>query len=436
MVKNEPQIALRTSLDALPMVMIRQRWEQPDITDIEGAANRALSESGALTRIRAGQTVAITAGSRGIKTMPRVLHALVDAVKECGAEPFIFPAMGSHGGATAQGQREMLAGLGVSEETMGCPVRSSMEVTSLGRSRRGMPVVVDSMAMTADGILVVNRIKKHTNFDGAVESGLCKMAVIGMGKHAQAVAVHQYGNDALRDDLQEIAGIVFREAPVLAGVGLIENAWGGLARVVGLHAEEIVDAEPALFSESKSLGGKLPFHDIDVGIVERIGKDISGTGMDCYVIGRRRIIGEPDWPEAPSISSLVVLGLTEASHGNGLGVGLADFCTRRLAQGIDWEVTRANVMTSGNLERAKLPLVLESDRSAIESAAFRERRRPPHELRVVCMPDTLHLRHLYVSCNLAHGEGLGSTWEIVGDEGQLRYGAEGALQSPFGPDAR
>jgi len=233
MVKDEPQIALRTSLDALPMVMIRQRWEQPDITDIEGAAHRALCESRAPDQIGAGQTIAITAGSRGIKTMPRVLRALVDAVKARGARPFIFPAMGSHGGGTAQGQREMLAGLGVSEETMGCPVRASMEVTPVGRSRRGMPVVIDSLALAADGILVLNRIKKHTNFDGPVESGLCKMAVIGMGKHAQAVAVHQYGNEALRDDLQEIAEIIFREAPVLAGVGLIENAWGGLARVVG-----------------------------------------------------------------------------------------------------------------------------------------------------------------------------------------------------------
>ena len=434
--KDEPQIALRKSLDSLPMVMIRQRWQQPDITDIEGAAHRALLDSGALTRIGAGQSIAITAGSRGIKTMPRVLRALVDAVKARGAQPFIFPAMGSHGGGTAQGQREMLAGLGVSEATMGCPVRASMEVTSVGSSQRGMPVVVDSLALAADGILVVNRIKKHTNFDGPVESGLCKMAVIGMGKHAQAVAVHQYGNEALRSDLQEIAGIVFREAPVLAGVGLIENAWGGLARVVGLPADHIVDAEPALFRESKEVGAKLPFHDIDVAIVERIGKDISGTGMDCYVIGRRRIIGEPDWPEAPRISSLIVLGLTEASHGNGLGVGLADFCTRRLADAIDWQVTRANVMTSGNLERAKLPLVLDCDRSAIESAAFRERRRPPRELRVVCMPDTLHLRHLYVSSNLAHSRGLSSAWEIVSDEGRLCFDAKGSLRSPFMLDAK
>ena len=431
MTANPSHIPLRKSLDKVPMVMICQRWQQPDIADVEGATQSALAESGALARIRPGQSIAITAGSRGIAAMPRVLRAAVAVIKARGAEPFIFPAMGSHGGGTAEGQCQMLAGLGISAETMGCPIRASMDVTPVGRSRRGIPVVVDSLALAADGILVVNRVKKHTNFDGPIESGLCKMAVIGMGKHAQAVAVHQFGNEALREDLQEMAGIIFRETPVLAGLALIENAWSGVAHLVGLPAGQIVEAEPELFQKSKVLGAKLPFHDIDVAVVERIGKDISGTGMDCYVIGRRRIIGEPEWDEAPTIRSLVVLGLTEASHGNGLGVGLADFCTQRLARQIDWGVTRANVMTSGNLERAKLPLALESDQAAIESAAFRERAREQEGLRIVCMPDTLHLRRLYVSTNLAHGAGLGRDWDIEGAVGRLRYDDAGRWLSPL-----
>ena len=375
--------------------------------------------------------IAITAGSRGIAALPEVLRAIIAQVRARGGKPFLFPAMGSHGGGTAEGQRDLLAGLGISEETMGCPLRASMEVVRLGEIAEGVPVYLDAIASRADGIIVVNRVKKHTNFDGPIESGLSKMAVIGMGKHAEAVAVHQHGNYGLREYIPAVARIVFQRAPVLAGLALLENARGGLADLVGLEPSRIVDEEPALLVRAKDLSPKIPFHDLDILLVEQMGKEFSGTGMDCYVIGRRRIIGEPEWPEAPEIRSLVLLRLTDASHGNAVGVGLADFATEALARRIDWEVTKQNVMTSGNLERAKLPFVYPTDRQALEAAAFRERATPMDQLRVACIRDTLHLQHLLVSEPLAREAQGRDDLRVVGEPGHLPFDGAGTWSSPF-----
>jgi hypothetical protein len=408
-------IQVSRSLDGLAMYRLRQLWRQPQVDDIERAVQEALRASGATARIRPGDEIAITAGSRGIATMPAVLRATVDAVRRCGGEPFIFPAMGSHGGGTADGQRALLADLGVDEHTMGAPIRASMDVVQIGQTDAGVPVCLDAIASRAAGIIVVNRVKKHTNFDAAIESGLCKMTVIGMGKHRQAVEVHQYGNSGLRDHIPPVARVVLARANVLAGLALIENARGGLAEIVGLAAGEIQEREPALLQRAKDLSPKIPFSRVDIAVVEWLGKEISGTGMDCYVIGRRRIIGEPDWPEAPQISSLAVLDLTAASHGNALGVGLADFTTRRLVDKIDWPLLRANIMTSGNLERGKIPL---------EAAAFRERSVPLDALRMVALRDTLHLEHLLVSATLAEEARRRDDLEVL--EGPMPLPLDGA----------
>ncbi len=419
------------NVDGLQMVMVRQEWDQPHIQDVPAAVEAALAQSGALERIRPDAEIAITAGSRGIAALPEVLRATIAQVRARGGMPFLFPAMGSHGGGTAEGQRDLLAGLGISEETMGCPLRASMEVVRLGEIAEGVPVYLDAIASRADGIIVVNRVKKHTNFDGPIESGLSKMAVIGMGKHAEAVAVHQHGNYGLREYIPAVARIVFQRAPVLAGLALLENARGGLADLVGLEPSRIVDEEPALLVRAKDLSPKIPFHDLDILLVEQMGKEFSGTGMDCYVIGRRRIIGEPEWPEAPEIRSLVLLRLTDASHGNAVGVGLADFATEALARRIDWEVTKQNVMTSGNLERAKLPFVYPTDRQALEAAAFRERATPMDQLRVACIRDTLHLQHLLVSEPLAREAQGRDDLRVVGEPGHLPFDEAGTWSSPF-----
>ena len=422
------EIAVSRPLDDLRVAMVRQRWDQPAIDDIAAATGAALERAGALARIRPGQEIAITAGSRGIAAMPGVLRAVVAAVRARGGRPFIFPAMGSHGGGTAEGQRGLLADLGIDENSMGCPIRATMEVATIGESSTGLPVYLDAYAAQADGIIVVNRVKKHTNFDASIESGLCKMAAIGMGKHTQASLIHQFGNRGLGEHIVPVATEVFRRAPVLAGLALLENARGGLAELVGLGADEIVAAEPGLLRRAKDLSAKLPFHDIDIAVVERLGKDISGTGMDCYVIGRRRIIGEPEWPEAPDIRSLVLLDLTPASHGNALGVGLADFTTRRLVDQIDWPTLRTNIMTSGNLERGKIPLTYDTDREALAAAGFRERARPLEALRFVAMPDTLHLRYLLISEALLAQAQKRDDLEVVGEPMPLPLDADGNWQ--------
>ena len=431
MASHQDEIRPRRSLETLRMVMVEQLWDQPAIADIAGAVLRELRCTGALARISSGDEIAITAGSRGITSLPEVLRAIIAAVRQKGGRPFIFPAMGSHGGGTAEGQRQLLAGLGIDERTMGVPIRASMEVVQLGQTDQGLPVYLDAVASRAAGIIIVNRVKKHTNYDGPTESGLCKMAVIGMGKHVQATLVHQYGNAGLRQHIPSVAEVVFARARILAGLAIVENAWGGMAELVGLSADQILAQEPALLKRSKELGGKIPFPEIDIALVEQMGKEISGTGVDCYVIGRKRIIGEPEWADVPHIRSLVVLDLTEASHGNAVGVGLADFTTRRLVDKIDWVATRTNVLTSGNLERAKLPLVYDTDLEALEAAAFRERAVSLDMLRLVCLPNTKYLRFLLVSEALAEQARRHEDLEILGAPRELPFDADGNWVSPF-----
>ena len=424
------EISTLRTLDDLCLVEVRQNWAHPRVGDVESAVLSALAEAGALERIQPGQRIAITAGSRGIAALPAVLRRVAGAVRERGGAPFLFPAMGSHGGGTAEGQTALLYDLGISESTIDAPIRATMEVVSLGEIPQGVPVFLDAYAAEAEGIIMVNRIKKHTNFDAALESGLCKMAVIGMGKHRQAVELHQYGNRGFREYLAPIAAHVFSRAPVLAGLALIENARGELAEVTGVAARDIVAREPSLLARAKALCAKIPFKKVDIALVEWMGKEVSGTGMDCYVIGRRYIAGEPEWTETPSIHSLVVLDLTEESHGNAIGIGLADFTTRRLADKIDWGATYTNVMTSGNPERAKLPIVMPTDRAALEAAAFRERIVPLAALRLVALRDTLHLERLLVSEALLTEVRAQEHLEIVGEPRPFPFAGDD-WRSPF-----
>jgi hypothetical protein len=419
----------RRSLDGLCLYRIRQRWLQPAVRDIEQQVIASAETSGLLYKCKPGNTVAITAGSRGIAEIAIVLRALVQVVRAHGGVPFIFPAMGSHGGGTAEGQQALLSELGITERTTGAPIRASMDVVQLGQTPRGTPVYLDALAAKADGILVVNRIKKHTNIDGLVESGLCKMMALGIGKHSGAAAMHQNSNRDLAHEIMPAAQIVLQQAPIWGGVALIENPTGSLAEVVCLKPGEIITREPELFKVANSMGGKIPFKLLDIALVERMGKEISGTGMDCYVIGRRRIIGEPEWDEAPLIHSLVLLDITPASHGNAVGVGLADFTTQRLVNKIDWQVTMANVLTSGNLERAKLPLALQSDREALETASFRERSHATEHLRFIALRDTLHLQDLVVSEALINE--CGSDIEVLQEHFTMQFDCQGNWVSPF-----
>ncbi|HZA46770.1 MAG TPA: lactate racemase domain-containing protein, partial [Rubrobacter sp.] len=311
------------------VVKIRQTFPRPRVEDVEGAVRDQLRREEISSAIRPGMSVAVTAGSRGIAQIDEILRAVIEGLKEMGAEPFIVPAMGSHGGATAEGQVEILASLGVTEESCGAPIRSSMETVEIGETARGIPVFMDRIASEADGVVVVNRIKAHTDFRAEVESGLLKMASIGLGKHAQALALHGYGVEGIRDFMVEVGEEVMDSGHILFGVGIVENAYDEPATIEAIPTREIPRRERELLREYMQMMPVLPISDIDILYVDALGKNYSGTGMDTNVIGRFRILGV-DEPETPNVKYLIVGDVSEESHGNALGVGLADLTTERL----------------------------------------------------------------------------------------------------------
>ena len=350
-----------------------------------------------------GRRIALGIGSRGIMDLVRMARCLVDLVKAAGGHPFIVPAMGSHGGATAEGQKQVLADLGITELSMGCPIEAGMDTVVAGTTSGGLPAHFDRLAAASDGILLLNRVKMHTSFHGPLESGLHKMLAIGMGKEPAAVLLHSRGPDGLRDLMPQVARLLLEKVPFLAGFGVVEDGYHRPVALRGLSAAELESGEAALLQLARDLAPGLPFREVDVLLVDEMGKDISGTGMDTHVIGRLRIPGQPE-PEWPKVGAIAVFGLTPASHGNALGIGLADFTIRRAAEAVDWRLTAKNVLSSGFLERGRLPLVLEDEAAALEAAlnhVFRDRPQGRAGARVLRIRNTLQLDEFLVSENLA-----------------------------------
>lgn len=381
-------------------VKVKQHFSGPVVEDIEGTVFAQLSDVlGNQTLM--GNRIAITAGSRGIANIHRIIRATVRYLLQQGAQPFIIPTMGSHGGATAHGQVEVLESLGITETFCGAPILSSMEVVEVGQTTDGVPVYVDKYAWEADAILLMGRVKVHTDFKSpiGIESGLMKMAAIGMGKHRQALAIHDYGVHGIRDIMPHVARVVFEKANILCGVAIVENALEQTAKIEAIPRDRIEEQEKRLLKESSALMPALPVEDIDVLIVDEIGKNYSGTGMDTNIIGRLRILGVEE-PAVPRIKYILASDLSEASHGNALGIGLADLTTQRLFEKIDFQKMNENVITSSFLHRAMIPIVLENDRTAIATALRSNWGVPPQNARVVRIPNTLHLEHLYVSESL------------------------------------
>src|SRR3712207_1359317 len=415
------------------LVKVRQDFPRPRVEDVGEALREQFGKEETKSRIEPGMQVAITAGSRGISGIDVVLRSLVGILKDAGARPFIIPAMGSHGGATAEGQVEILRSLGVTEESVGAEIRSSMEVVELGETESGVPVFMDRIASEADGIIVVGRIKKHTDFRSEIESGLLKMSAIGLGKHAQALALHAYGVKGIKDYMVEAGEMVFSSGKVLFGVGIVENAYEETAMIEAIPPERVVEREAELLKESARLMPKLPVSDIDVLFVDELGKNFSGTGMDTNVIGRFRIPGV-DEPESPRVKYLIVSDVSEAAHGNTLGVGLADLTTRRLFEKVNYEAMNANVLTSTFLERAKIPMILESDREALQAAMRCNWGVEPEDTRFVRIPNTLHLRYLYLSENLLEEALANGNVEVVEEAAEAQFDEDGYLTS-FGAEA-
>jgi hypothetical protein len=409
------------------IIKVRQKFPRPRVDDVEAKVREEFEKDGIASRVRSGMRIALTAGSRGVARIDLVLRSLVRLLKEKGAEPFIVPAMGSHGGATAEGQVEVLESLGVTEEFCEARILSSMEVVEIGRTEYGLPVYMDRHASKADGVVVVNRIKAHTDFRSEIESGLFKMASIGLGKHEAALALHSYGVTGIRDYMVEAGGLIFDSGRVLFGLGLVENAYDEPARIEAIEPENIEVCEKALLEEYVGMMPTLPVCEVDVLFVDALGKNYSGTGMDTNVIGRFRILGIEE-PKSPNAKYVIVSRLSEQSHGNALGVGLADFTTERLFEAVERKTTNANAMTSTFVERAKIPMVLKNDREALQAAVRANWGVAEEETRFVRIPNTLHLEHAYLSENLVEEALENANVQIVGEAAEPEFGPEGYFE--------
>ena len=384
------------------MGVIEQRWETDPIPEGE-LADRAAAAVDAfdLSEVPDGGEVAVGAGSRGIQNLSTIVGGVVTDLGERGYDPFVFPAMGSHGGATAEGQREMLDSLGVNEETIGCEIRATMDVETVGEtSDRGIEVVTDANAAAADAIVPINRVKPHTDFRGDVESGLSKMLVIGMGKQRGAKTAHKWAYDwSFRQMIPEIAGLLADELPIVGGVAVVEDQRDDTAVVEGVPPENFLDREAELLERAYDLLPTIPFDEVDVLVVDRMGKDISGPGMDTNVIGRLVYGNEPE-PERPDVRRIYVRRLTEASHGNATGVGSADFMHADLLADVDLSDTLVNTLTASTPRSARLPPAVETDYAGLLACLSTIGVVPPREARVVRIEDTMRLKRVRVSAPL------------------------------------
>jgi hypothetical protein len=379
-----------------PLARVRQSIPQPLVADLAGTVRRLILESRLRERVPAGGTIAVGVGSRGITVIPRVARAAVDTLKQMGYRPFIVAAMGSHGGATAEGQRELLAGYDITPETMGVEVRTDMDTLVLGTSPVGLPIYFDKNAYEADGIVLLNRVKPHTDFHATYESGIVKMMVIGLGKQQGAAQVHKLGLHGLQQVLPAVGRFLVENTRFALGLAILENADDLPADIVAVEPETILDVEPRLLDRARDLMGRLPFDQIDVLIVGELGKNYSGAGMDPNVIGRLMVETQPDFAR-PVVTRLAVLDASEESHGNIVGIGFADLTTERLVSKMDPLPFRTNVLTACMLERARIPITLPTDRDVFEAALETCWRIDPREARLVLIPNTLELNTLWVS---------------------------------------
>ena len=401
-------------------IPVRQEFLRTRITEeeLESVIAGQLQKPGVGDTIRPGMRIAITSGSRGICNIDRITRILVEALKQRGALPFIVPAMGSHAGATAEGQAAYLGRFGISESTMGCPVQSSMETVVMGRTPDGHEVRIDRYAAEADGIIPIGRIKPHTSFRGPYESGLVKMLVIGLGKQAGADSCHDGGFGEMAERLPVFARIILDHAPVLFGVALIENAYDQTRRIEAVPSGTILDREPDLLVEAKAAMPRILFDDLDVLIVDRIGKNISGDGMDPNITGTFMTPFASGGIESKRVT---VLDLTPETGGAALGMGMADTATRRLFDKIDFEETYPNAITCTVLEFAKIPLILNSDREAIQCALRTAVGADRNAARMVRIADTLHLEHILISEALLEQAQSMENVTILGEAKELPF---------------
>jgi len=409
------------------MFRVKQRFEGPTLHDVPGAVRDTMGSLNLKARVKPGQTVAITAGSRGIANIATITRTVVDELKALGLKPFIVPTMGSHGEATGEGQRRILEHYGINKASMGCPIKSSMKVERIGEVK-GTPVFCDKNAWEADHIFVVARIKTHTDFDYEIESGLFKMMAIGLGKQHGAEHYHRAGHQYSYAEIFPAVGkAILDTGHILCGMGIVENGCDETAKVQALLPKDFWEGEKALLRESKAWMAKLPFEKIDLLIVDETGKDISGAGMDPNVIGRPSVQKVPEYPK---VRRLFVRDVTPACDGNAIGVGMADMTTKRLVDKINYKAMYMNAITSGVPEAAKVPIAFETDREAIEVALGMIGLTPPEQARVVRIKNTLLLTEIDVSEAMLPEVKAHARLSIVSDSRPLTFNKKSNLP-PF-----
>jgi hypothetical protein len=405
------------------MVRIRQQFERPWIDDVPRAVRTALQTLNLERTIRPGQSVALTAGSRGIANIAVVLRSAATFLKDLGARPFLVPAMGSHAGGVAEGQRKLLESYGITETFVGAPIRASMEVVPIGTTGEGFPVVLDRHASEADHIGVIARVKPHTAYHGPIESGLLKMMMIGLGKHAGALAYHRILLEHPFDQVvRSVSQTVRARAPIAFGLGLVENGYEETAQIEAVLPNDFEQREEQMLILAKQWLARLPFRQADLLVVDEIGKDISGSGMDTNIVGRKRAFRTAPPPEGqPSMRHIFVRGLSERTHGNAAGIGNADFTTTRLIRAMNYRATVINCLTAGYPEGANLPVHFETDREVIDAALAIIGTRQAQDARILRIRNTLHLEEMEISEPCLGEPSKATGFTVVGSAKELGF---------------
>jgi len=383
-------------IDFPEMAFIKQRLISSKIENVSEAVFSALKELSLSQEIKPGQTVAVVVGSRGINQIDQVVSHCLFFLKGNGFKPFIVPGMGSHGGGTEKGQTDVLASLGITQAIMEVPILSGMEVSCIGQLPEGTPIFISKQALSADHIVVINRIKPHTKFRADIESGLCKMLTIGLGKVEGATAFHQSAVDHSFGIIENAAQIVLDRLPVLFGLALIEDGYGQLSHIEAVPPSVLIEREKALLSYAAAMMGRIPFDDLDILIIDFIGKNISGIGMDSNITGRHRdLVG--DFFTAPHVKRIFVRDLSPNSDGNGIGIGLADVTTKRLVDALNLEKTYANALAAISTEKAAIPMYFPTDRQALEACMRTSGKDSGEKIRIVRIKDTASLGCMQIS---------------------------------------
>lgn len=417
--------SLIENIDIPPMYRVRQQFYANPLDDVEKSCTEQIGALSRLQKLDKGAHIAIAVGSRGISDISLITASVVKALKDLGFEPFVVSGMASHGKATDEGQTELLAELGVTEEAVGCPVRASVEVVEIGTIASGLKVYMDRIASEADGIVLINRIKTHTAFHADYESGLVKMLAIGLGNDIGAKSCHQLGFGKMAENIVAMTRMKLEKLPVLFGVAVIEDGVENVSKIEVVDADDILDREPELLKISKSYMPSIGIDQIDVLVVDRMGKEISGDGMDPNITGR---YATPYAHGGPNVSKLAILSVTEKSHGNVIGVGQADLCTKRLFEAAELETTYVNSLIATVTSVARLPMILPTDHDAIKAAILTCNIMDFSRVRMVRIRDTLHLGEMLVSEALV--DEVSAKKNVVSVEGPLEMKFESGTALP------